>query len=91
MANHASAIKRMRQNTKQALLNKQHRSRMRTLVKKVETEISEKNIEGAKTDLPAALRILDKSVTKGIIHKNNAARKKSALTRKVNKLLVSQA
>ena len=87
MANHASAIKRMRQNKKRALLNKQHRSRMRTLVKKVESLISEKDTEGAKSNLPAALRVLDKSVTKGIIHKNNAARKKSALTKKVNQLV----
>jgi len=86
LANHASAIKRMRQSSKRALLNKQHRSRMKTQVKKVESLITEKDIEGAKTSLPGALRILDKSVTKGIIHKNNAARKKSALTKKVNQL-----
>jgi small subunit ribosomal protein S20 len=59
---------------------------MKTVVKKVEVAVSENNAETAQQQLPDALRILDKSVSKGIIHKNKAARKKSNLTRKVNGL-----
>ncbi len=59
---------------------------MRTQVKKVETAITSKDAEKAGSYLQEALRVLDKSASKGIIHKNQAARKKSNLTRKVNHL-----
>jgi len=59
---------------------------MRTLIKKVERAVSSKNAEEAQNHLPDALRILDKSASKGLIHKNQAARKKSRLSRKVNGL-----
>ncbi len=86
MANHKSAIKRVRQNLKRNERNRQARSRMRTLIKKVERAVSSKNAEEAQNHLPDALRILDKSASKGLIHKNQAARKKSRLSRKVNGL-----
>ena len=86
MANHPSAKKRARQNEKRRLRNRQHRSKMRTVVKKVETAISGKDAETASNSLKDAIRILDKSATKGIIHKNLASRKKSILTKKVNRL-----
>ena len=59
---------------------------MRTEVKKVEVAIASKDAEKAGGSLQDALRILDKSASNGIIHKNQAARKKSNLTRKVNQL-----
>ncbi len=59
---------------------------MKTEIKKVETAIAAKDPENAGSYLQDALRVLDKSVSKGIIHKNQAARKKSNLTRKVNRL-----
>jgi len=86
LANHKSAIKRVRQNLKRNERNRQARSRMRTLIKKVERAVSSKNAEEAQNHLPDALRILDKSASKGLIHKNQAARKKSRLSRKVNGL-----
>jgi small subunit ribosomal protein S20 len=86
VANHKSAIKRVRQNRKRNERNRQQRSKMRTLIKNVETALAEQNSEKAQTDLAAAIRILDKSASKGLIHKNKAARKKSALTRHLNRL-----
>jgi small subunit ribosomal protein S20 len=59
---------------------------MRTDIKKVEVAIASKDAEKAGGSLQDALRTLDKSASKGIIHKNQAARKKSNLTRKVNQL-----
>lgn len=86
MANHKSAEKRASQNEKRRTRNRDHRSRMKTIIKKVETAVSAKESESAAGRLSAALRVLDKSASKGIIHRNKAARKKSRLTRKVNRL-----
>ena len=81
MANIKSAIKRNRQNHKRAEANKGVRSRMRTYTKRA--------LESAGTDegpenLRLAIKHIDKAATKGIIHKNAAARKKSRLTKAVN-------
>lgn len=86
MANHKSAIKRARQNLKRNERNRQQRSRMRTILKNTEAAIAQKDGEKAKTCLLDAVRILDKSASKGLIHKNKAARKKSILTKKVNRI-----
>lgn len=86
MANHRSAIKRARQNLKRNERNRQQRSRMRTILKNAEAAITQNDEEKAKTCLADAVRILDKSASKGLIHKNKAARKKSILTRKVNRI-----
>ncbi len=88
MANHKSAIKRARQNVKRNERNRQQRSRMRTILKCAETAIAEKNEEKAKTCLLDAVRILDKSASRGLIHRNKAARRKSILTKKVNRIAV---
>ena len=60
---------------------------MRSATKKVDTAIMNNKFEQAQSDLKDTTPIIDKAVTKGIIHKNNAARKKSRLMRKVNKLV----
>jgi len=86
LANHKSAIKRARQNLKRNERNRQQRSRMRTILKNTEAAIAQKDGEKAKTCLLDAVRILDKSASKGLIHKNKAARKKSILTKKVNRI-----
>lgn len=86
MANHKSAIKRARQNTKRNERNRQHRSRLKTTLKQLEEAISEKNSEEAQSRLLVTVRLLDKIASKGLIHKNKAARKKSNLTKKVNQL-----
>jgi len=86
LANHKSAEKRARQNLKRRLRNREQRSKIKTTIRKVETAISEKNADTAATHLKAAIHVLDKAVSKGIVHKNKAARKKSSLTIKVNRL-----
>lgn len=83
MPQHKSAIKRLRQSKKKRSHNRTRRSKMRTLVKNV-LETTEK--EQAEKNLKEAVGFIDKLTTKGIVHKNTAARKKSQLTNYVNKL-----
>ena len=82
MANTKSALKRMRQNEKRRTRNRTVRSRIRTAVKAARTAISESSADTRGAVL-AAIRALDKAVSKGVIHRNTAARKKSALARRL--------
>ena len=79
MANTKSAIKRMRQNETRRLRNRTIRSQVRTAVKSARTT------QGGdlRTAVAEAIRSLDKAVTKGVIHRNTAARKKSSLARRL--------
>ena len=83
MANTKSAIKRMRQSETRRQRNRTVRSRMRTALKTARTAAATPGNE-ARTVVLQAIRILDKAVTKGVIHRNTAARKKSALQRSLN-------
>ena len=83
MAHTLSARKRIRQTEKRRLRNKSAKSRMKTSVKKFNTAVAAKQ-EGADTLLKESIGLLYKSATKGVIHKNNAARKASRLARKLN-------
>lgn len=87
MPQNLSIKKRIRQNKVTNLRNRSIRTNLRTATKKVDTAIMNNKFEQAQSDLKDATPIIDKAVTKGIIHKNNAARKKSRLMRKVNKLV----
>jgi small subunit ribosomal protein S20 len=80
VANTKSAIKRIRQNDKRRLRNRIVRSKVRTVVKSARTTLDAKTGD-AREVVAAAIRALDKAVTKGVIHPNTAARKKSALAR----------
>lgn len=84
MANHKSALKRQRQSEKKRIRNAAVRSTLRKAVKGTRLAIDEKKAEEAGTSLATARRLLDKAVSKGVIHKNNAARKISRLTRQAN-------
>jgi small subunit ribosomal protein S20 len=86
-----SAIKKAKQADKRSLLNKAVRSTMKTLERKVESVIASGNKEEAGKALLEATKVLQKAASKGIIHKNNAARKISRLTVKVNALSKSEA
>ena len=79
MPNIKQAKKRVRQAEASRMLNKHHRSSMRTTVKKVEAAIAEGDKDAATAALKEASSALDSMVSKGILHKNNAARKKSRL------------
>ncbi len=86
MANSASAKKRARQAVKRRAHNMSLRSSMRTAVKKVESLILEGNKEKATAAFKTALMALDGAVSKGLIHVNNAARKKSRLNKHIKTL-----
>lgn len=83
MPQHKSAIKRVRQNKKRRDHNRKLRSKLRTLVTNV-LEASDK--ESAEKNLTQATSFVDKMAAKGIIHDNNAARKKARMTKHVNNL-----
>lgn len=85
MAHHKSAKKRIKTSEKKRVRNKAALSKVKTLVKKIYS--LEDKVEAAEV-LKEATKVLDKTAAKGKIHKNNAARKKSALTKHVNKLAV---
>ena len=83
MANIKQQKKRIRLATKQRLRNRHGKSTLKTLFKQLETEIAEgQNEEAAKTATFLTSRI-DKAAAKGIIHKNNAAHKKSRVAHTV--------
>lgn len=86
MPNIKSAIKRVKTNDKRRLQNASQRSALRTAVKTFETAAASKNVESAKDALITASKKLDKAVSKGLIHKNAAARKKSRLAKQLNSL-----
>jgi len=86
LANIRSAIKRMRQNPKRALRNRYFEGRARTFVKKARTALSAGSATDARTATLEAISALDKAAEKGILHKNNASRRKSRLMRQLAKL-----
>lgn len=86
-----SAIKKAKQSDKRNLLNKSVRSTMKTIERKVESVIASGNKEEAGKVLIEAMKVLQKASSKGVIHKNNAARKISQLTKKVNAISKSEA
>jgi small subunit ribosomal protein S20 len=83
MPQHKSSIKRVRQDKKKRLHNRTLRSKMRTLTKKVLNTDSKEEAESALKD---AVSYIDRMAVKGIVHKNNAANKKSRLVKYVNNL-----
>ena len=86
MANLKSAIKRVRTNDTKRLLNQSFKSEMRSYIKQVETLVEAKDVENAKKAFQEASRKIDKTVQKGIIHKNNGNRQKSRLAKKIKSL-----
>ncbi len=80
---HPSVLKRERQSLNRHLRNKAVISSIKTLVKKIQTAITSKNLNEAQRLLPLTVSTIDKAAIKGIIHRNTAARKVSRLTRRV--------
>jgi small subunit ribosomal protein S20 len=85
VANTASAQQRARNSARKAVFNRIHRSRARTFIKNTKNLIAEKNLDGAKEEIVKAISALDKAAGKGVIHKNNAARRKSRLVKQLAK------
>ena len=85
MANHKSALKRIRQNTKRNERNKSFRTLVKTVTKKVAAEAEAGNKEQALLELKRAEKVIAKVGGKGILHPRAASRKISSLTRLVNR------
>lgn len=86
MANHKSAEKRMRQTERRNEVNRRNRSRLRTQLKKLRAAIADGDAAEAQTLLPETVSLIDKSIQKGILHPNAAARYKSRLTSSVSQI-----
>ncbi|MEC8195013.1 MAG: 30S ribosomal protein S20 [Pseudomonadota bacterium] len=86
MANSPQAKKRARQNERRLEVNKARRSRIRTFIRKVEEAIESGNKDAASAALKAAQPELMRGVSKGVYHKNTAARKMSRLAARVKAL-----
>ena len=84
MANHKSALKRVRQSEKRRVRNKSALSQMRTAIKKFRALLGENKMEEAKAALPGLYSAIDRSEKKGVVHDNATSRYKSHLTRALN-------
>ena len=83
MANHKSSKKRILRNNKRNVINSNRISRIRTYIKKVETEISSENKDKANEAFKLAMPEIQRGVSKGLVHKNTASRKLSRLSNKI--------
>ncbi len=83
MPQHASAVKRVRQSAVRRFRNREHRSRMRTMVRKI---LQTEDASAAKALYPETQAYLDRLVTKGIIHRNKCAHYKSQLSLHLNEI-----
>jgi small subunit ribosomal protein S20 len=81
VANIKSQIKRNRQNEKRRLRNKSVKSALKTAVRKYHEAVQAGDLEAAETLMRDASRKLDKAVSKGVIHRNQAANRKSAIAK----------
>ena len=86
MPNIKSAKKRVKVNAVKAMNNQMAKSALKTTLKKFDAAVADGNREQADSAYKAAVKSIDQAVNKGILHKNNAARKKSSITLKMNEL-----
>lgn len=84
MPNIKSAEKRVQLTKVQNARNKAIKSVLKTNLKKFDAAVTEGNREAAESAYKVAVKTVDRTVSKGVIHKNNAANKKSALAKKLN-------
>ena len=83
MANHISAKKRIRRNSRRAAINGARMSRIRTFIKKVETALAAGDADAAREALRVAQPEIQRGVTRGVLHRNTASRKISRLASRV--------
>jgi small subunit ribosomal protein S20 len=84
MAHTHSALKRIRQAERRQLRNQMVRSRVKTLIRRARLSIEANDLEQAQMAVGDAISALDKAAERGILHRNNAARRKSRLVRRYN-------
>ena len=80
-----SAKKRLRQNKKRKKENKVFKNQMKEAIKEVKALVDDGNLEEAEEILPETYKAIDKAAKKGVIKKKNASRKKSRLTKLINR------
>jgi small subunit ribosomal protein S20 len=90
LANHASALKRARQNEVRRIRNKSYKTRVKKVVKEVRNAIAANSVDQAQQSFKAAVSVLQKTASKGVIHKNQASRKIARLARGLNRITASQ-
>lgn len=84
MANHASALKRMRQSQKRRSYNRQYRSAMRTQIRKVREAVAGGDVSAATPLLNQAVSLIQRLAARKVIHKRNASRRVSRLYKDLN-------
>ena len=89
MAHSLSAKKRDRQNVKRAAMNKARRTRLRTQLKKVKDAVIHHDAGSAETALKDVVKLIDREATRGLVHRNAAARTKSRLIKRIRSLKAS--
>jgi small subunit ribosomal protein S20 len=83
VANHASALKAHKQSLERRDRNRQYRSRLRKALKNIRAAIADGKTDDAKAALPSAVSLIDKLVSKGIIHDNAGSRYKSRIAKQL--------
>lgn len=91
MANHKSALKRVRQNKKRQLRNKSQKTKIKNIVKALEAAITEKSPAEVQEHMRLAQKAIAKTAAKGTIHKRTASQEISRLSKKVQVLIKAQA
>jgi len=86
MPNHKSAEKRVRQNEKRKAINRGHRTKVRTYIKRLRSALEAGEKQTVTSILSETISVIDKSVQKGVLHANAAARYKSRLTAQANQV-----
>ena len=86
MPNIKSQMKRDRKNKEQQVKNKAEKSAMKTAMKKFDAAVTAGDKEAAATTYKVAVSAVDRAAGKNLIHKNNAAHKKSAMDKKMNEM-----
>lgn len=89
MANHKSALKRARQSEIRRIRNKSYKTTAKNTIKEVRKAVDSNSVEPAKEGFTKTVSVLQKTASKGVIHKNKAARQISRLARQVNQLTAS--
>jgi small subunit ribosomal protein S20 len=91
MANHVSSLKRARQTVKRTAVNRANRSRVRTSLRSLREALTKGDAKAAQEQYKETVSTLDKSVQKGVFHKNTVSRYKSRLNARVKALATAKA
>ena len=91
MANHVSSLKRARQTLVKTAVNRANRSKLRGSLRMLREALTKGDVQAATTQYRETASILDKSVQKGVLHKNTASRYKSRLNARVKAIATKAA